>query len=164
MMIQKLRRMAERGFVPGINAVESSATLPQNFKSDACEAALSRFMCWMNFPRCDEFDESLPMCTSTCENLFRVCGSYSASHQWCGSMDVDVGWERRVHLNDNNTLITSNYFPGQPFKKNEFLPNSDVPKAVCTPSIKGASNKASSNSFVFLVFSSLSVFIWTNIL
>ncbi len=163
-MIQKFRRIALGGSVPDIKAVESSATLLQNFKSDACEAALSRFMCWMNFPRCDEFDESLPMCTSACENFFRVCGGYSASHQKCGSMDADVGWERLIHLNDTKTPITTNYFPGQPFKKNEFLPNSDVPKAVCTPSIKGASNKASSKNFVFLVFSSLSVLIWTNIL
>lgn len=162
-MIQKVRRIKVEGSVPIIQAGESSATLLQNFKSDACEAALSRYICWVNFPRCDEFDESLPMCMSACENFFRVCG-YSASCHMCGSMEADIGWERHVHLNGNETPITTNYFPGQPFKKNEFLPNSDVPKAVCTPSIKGASNKASTKIIVFFVVSSLSVFLWTNIL
>jgi hypothetical protein len=162
-MIQKVRRIELEEYVPIIQAVESSATVLQNLKSDDCEAALSRYMCWVNFPRCDEFDESLPMCVSACENFIRVCG-YSASYQMCGIMEADIGWERHVHLNGNETPITSDYFPGQPFKKNEFFPNSDVPKAVCTPSIKGASSKVSTKSLVFFLVSSLYVFLWTNVL
>ena len=32
------------------------------------------------------------------------------------------------------------FFPGQPFRRNEFYPRSNEPIAVCTPSIKGAAS------------------------
>ncbi len=35
------------------------------FRNKDCQEAYSRYMCWLNFPRCsDEFDQSLPMCQS----------------------------------------------------------------------------------------------------
>jgi len=106
----------------------------------ACQAAFTQYMCWINFPRCDEFEESLPTCQSACENFFRVCG-YSVDFLRCGSRNSGKEWSRSTKSGYNGTLYTPNFFPGQPFKSNEFIPNTDVPKAVCTPSIKGSSSK-----------------------
>ena len=77
-----------------------------------------RYMCWVNFPRCDErSEESLPMCESVCKNYLKVCG-YDHSLQQCSS--------------DRN-IQESLYFPGQLFVQN------DQRKQICTPSIKGSS-------------------------
>jgi hypothetical protein len=93
-----------------------------------CQEAYARYTCWLNFPRCDEFEESLPLCQSACENLFRVCNF--ETDLWRCETDV-------VHGDDEYDIRA--FFPGQPLAKNEFLPNSDgEPKAVCTPSIKGS--------------------------
>lgn len=32
-----------------------------------------RYTCWLIFPRCDKFEESLPLCQSACKNLLQVC-------------------------------------------------------------------------------------------
>ncbi|KAL9189140.1 hypothetical protein ACHAXT_011630 [Thalassiosira profunda] len=93
-----------------------------------CEEAFARYQCWLNFPRCSDLDESLPMCTSSCENLFRVCGL--ESDLWRCEEDV-------IDPEDDYDSFT--FFPGQPFVRNEFEPKSNNPVAVCTPSIKGAS-------------------------
>lgn len=78
----------------------------------------------MNFPRCDNFEESLPVCQSSCENFFQVC-NYKEDLWRCES-EIDT---------------TKTFFPGEPFKKNEYLPKSkDEPKIVCTPSIKGSAS------------------------
>ena len=97
------------------------------YENKDCEEAFARYSCWLNFPRCDEFDESLPLCQSACENLFRVCKF--ESDLWRCEADVVHG--------DSEYDIRA-LFPGQPFKKNEFENNDGRPKAVCTPSIKGS--------------------------
>ena len=74
----------------------------------------------MNGPyRCDEFQESLPMCRSVCENFFRVCG-YDSKLWQCDAVQRGA-----------NEL-----FPGQPFKRNEFVAKTNDELGVCTPSIK----------------------------
>mmetsp|Transcript_11296 Transcript_11296/g.20728 ORF Transcript_11296/g.20728 Transcript_11296/m.20728 type:complete len:259 (+) Transcript_11296:128-904(+) len=99
------------------------------FRNKDCQEAYARYTCWLNFPRCsDEFDESLPMCQSVCENLFRVCGFAS-----------DI-WRCEADIVDGEDEDTRAFFPGQPFVRNEFQPKSNDPKAVCTPSIKGAAS------------------------
>ena len=101
-------------------------------KNKDCQEAYARYSCWLNFPRCDEFEESLPLCQSACENLFRVCGF--ATDIW--RCDVNV-----VDGEEDGGEDTRAFFPGQPFQKNEFYPKrSGDPKAVCTPSIKGSAH------------------------
>ncbi|KAL7443646.1 hypothetical protein ACHAXH_009505, partial [Discostella pseudostelligera] len=92
------------------------------YQNKDCQDAYARYTCWINFPRCsDDTGESLPVCQSVCENLFRVCGF--ASEIWRCEMDVVDG---------EDAYDIRAFFPGQPFKKN------DERTAVCTPSIKGA--------------------------
>ena len=43
------------------------------FKNKDCQEAYGRYMCWLNFPRCNDFQESLGLCQSVCQNLFRFC-------------------------------------------------------------------------------------------
>ena len=83
-------------------------------------------MCWLNFPRCNDFQESLGLCQSVCENLFRVCGF--ASDLWRCETDVIDGEDEDVRA----------FFPGQPFIRNEYHSKTKEPLAVCTPAIKGA--------------------------
>jgi hypothetical protein len=100
------------------------------YKNKDCQEAFARYTCWLNFPRCDENDESLPLCQSACENLFRVCRM--ESDLWRCETDV-------VHGDDEYDV--RGFFPGQPFRENEFIPKSDgEPRGVCTPSIKGSAS------------------------
>ena len=91
-----------------------------------CQDAYAAYVCWLNFPRCDEFQESLPICQSACENMFRVCG-FEKDLWRC---DEDV-------IDGNDEWSLRSFFPGQPFRKNEFE-RGGVPVAVCTPSIRGS--------------------------
>jgi hypothetical protein len=99
------------------------------FQNDDCQEAYARYTCWMNFPRCsDDFNESLPLCQSACENMFRVCGF--ASDIWrCQAVVVD----------GDEKYDAKAFFPGQPFARN----SDSEAKAVCTPSIKGAGSSRS---------------------
>ena len=47
-----------------------------------CSQAYMNFFCFLNFPRCDEYENSLILCKSVCENYFISCGY---SERWrCG--------------------------------------------------------------------------------
>lgn len=97
------------------------------YQNKDCQEAFARYSCWLNFPRCDEFFEnSLPLCQSACENFFRACKF--ETDLWRCEADVVHG--------DNEYDIRA-YFPGQPFTKNAFVPKSNTPLPICTPSIKG---------------------------
>ena len=73
------------------------------FQNDDCQEAYASYTCWMNFPRCSvDFNESLPMCQSACENMFRVCGF---------ALDI---W--RCQAGDEKYDANA-FFPGQPFAR-----------------------------------------------
>jgi hypothetical protein len=96
--------------------------------------AYKRYFCWVNFPRCDEFEETLPMCQSACENFFRVCG-YEEDLWMCDNIIdnvQEIGSKTKTSDKDEGRP----YFPGEPFKKNEYE-RRKVPKEICTPSIRG---------------------------
>mmetsp|Transcript_25604 Transcript_25604/g.40203 ORF Transcript_25604/g.40203 Transcript_25604/m.40203 type:complete len:247 (-) Transcript_25604:49-789(-) len=100
------------------------------FRNKDCQDAYTAYICWLNFPRCDEFQESMPLCQSACENMFRVCGF--EQDLWRCDEDIVDGadeWDMRA------------FFPGQPFRKNEFERKGE-PIAVCTPSIRGSASKS----------------------
>ena len=43
------------------------------FRNKDCQDAYAAYTCWLNFPRCDEFQETFPLRQSAFENMFRVC-------------------------------------------------------------------------------------------
>lgn len=91
----------------------------------------------------DELEDSLPLCQSVCENFFRVCG-YEEDLWRCSSTLDEVSPEIQSDV--------ETFFPGAPFKKNEYLPRTkSKPKIVCTPSIKGAAQVGSRLSSVILI-------------
>lgn len=111
-----------------------------------CENAFRNFMCWLNFPRCDDSGSSLAMCRSTCENFFRACrvpldlwrcyeprfyGGRAAE----GTQD-DVFLDRA-----GNPAYTRALLPGLPFAANEY-DEAGAPVTVCTPSLKNGAGAA----------------------
>ena len=53
---------------------DSGGSVKSRFSDDDCVNAYRNFMCYMNFPRCNDAGESLLLCRSVCENFFRACG------------------------------------------------------------------------------------------
>ncbi|KAL7430155.1 hypothetical protein ACHAXM_002056 [Skeletonema potamos] len=98
------------------------------FQNKDCQDAFAAYTCWLNFPRCDGYQSSLPLCVSTCENMFRVCGF--EQDLWPCYEDI---------IDGEDEWNTKAFFPGQPFRTNEFE-SGGQPKEVCTPSIKGAAS------------------------
>lgn len=96
-----------------------------------CAEAYRRYMCWANFPRCDEEGRSLPMCTSVCENFLRSCRAGRELKRLCHP-------EKEVGTESNGESASQLLLPGGPFVRNEYLPRSREPSPVCTPSIRGA--------------------------
>ncbi|GBG23797.1 Glyoxysomal processing protease, glyoxysomal [Hondaea fermentalgiana] len=119
-----------------------------NFMNE-CAQAYRNFFCWANFPRCDEEDKSLMMCRSVCENYFKACGY--AEEMWrCESSALlngigledpllfKEGLELDVEGYDENgtQYFLRSFFPGQPFRANQFEEDEETPIVVCTPSLK----------------------------
>ena len=48
-----------------------------------CEMAFRNYFCFLNFPRCDDENKTLPMCRSACINLMKAC-KYSTDFWRCG--------------------------------------------------------------------------------
>jgi hypothetical protein len=87
------------------------------------------------------------MCQSACENFFRVCG-YDEELWRCNVLIDGNNYFDAIETNSNNKKNgkdntelerdVSDYFPGQPFKRNEYVSRrTGEPHLVCTPSIKG---------------------------
>lgn len=125
-----------------------------------CELAFEKYFCWLNFPRCDDFDRSLIMCRSACENYFISCGQ--PGDLWrCGESkyhNEQFNRPEEPQKNDETDkmdLFVREYFPGQPFRDRELdyekgWQNSTPidlalnegegwhPIVVCTPSLRDA--------------------------
>ena len=143
-MIRKKDRWVEDSVTNAVEARKQEG--PRHYRGNDCQEAFARYQCWLNFPRCSDVEETLQMCTSACENLFRVCGF--KSDLWRCEEDV-------IDPEDDYDSFT--FFPGQPFVRNEFQPKSNEPVAVCTPSIKGASPPRYGGRLPFVLAASLSV-------
>lgn len=115
------------------------ADVVQRFKSnDDCMSAYRNFVCWLNFPRCDEQQASMLLCRSVCENFVRAC-KYSADMSRCYNYENFGGKEVEPDtLVDDQGLpiYLRAWFPGQPFHDNQFGSGESV-LPVCTPSIPG---------------------------
>jgi hypothetical protein len=116
-----------------------------------CEYAYKRYMCYLNFPRCDDEGKSLILCRSVCENYANACGipkdlNRCGPNEWMGADKPEI-----PELNPEtkeNTLFIRGIWPGWPFRdymelgwQNDEQGNyvmSFEPVVRCTPSIKGA--------------------------
>lgn len=123
-----------------------------------CSRAYKNFFCYANFPRCDEFLNSLPLCVSVCENYFYNCG-YSQEMYRCGPSVWANGYEpeKPTFDEDGKPTFLRSFMPGQPFIKNLFNDDGD-PLAVCTPSLISPANSLRKRNIILLVFGFLLLF------
>lgn len=124
----------EYGVVGGIE--------PRFHRNADCRNAYKNYFCWINFPRCDGYEQSLMTCRSSCENFFRVCG-YERDLWRCGPSKYFNGYTPETGK------VTRDYFPGQPFR------DYDPGRQTCTPSIEGAASRGASPSALLLVLTAL---------
>eukprot|EP00622_Pseudochattonella_farcimen_P004962 FR740485.1.p1 GENE.FR740485.1~~FR740485.1.p1 ORF type:complete len:216 (+),score=11.38 FR740485.1:59-649(+) len=61
--------------------------IPRFFQSKDCKNAYKALVCWINFPRCDQFGNSLAVCRTGCENFFKTC-LYEEDLWRCGRHDL----------------------------------------------------------------------------
>lgn len=136
---------------------------PRFKKHKDCYDAYKAYMCWANFPRCDDRGRSLPMCTSVCLNFFKACG-YELDMVRCGPSEYFNGYEpEKPHPETKQYL--RDFMPGQPFRENEFtkkrqpgIPR-NTPIPVCTPSIKNSGAVVKPNPWTFAMGSLITILI-----
>lgn len=128
-----------------------------------CQNAFKNFFCYINFPRCDPArDLTLPTCRSVCENFFKSCG-YAKDLWRCGRSKYFNGYAPESPIVDisGNVSYLRDYFPGQPFRKNEFNKAGHT-IAICTPSILGSaygSRLNVYNTMALMVFTLVTIII-----
>ena len=141
------------------NATEFLKDKGQGTDLTDCEKAYRRFMCYINFPRCDAEGKSLIMCRSVCENYFRACG-YNEDMWRCGDYALLGAKEAEVPVQNKTTgqydVYYNGMFPGLPYRDIEWEEAPDhergrVPLPVCTPSIDGGAVHSSSLNFFAVV-------------
>jgi len=101
------------------------------FKNKACQTAFARYMCYMNFPRCDPTGASLLMCRSVCENYFKAC-NFPVEMARCGPAKYLGGSsvEPMFEVDDDGLPVYQRaWWPGLPF--------ADFEPGGCTPGIPG---------------------------
>lgn len=107
-----------------------------------CEKSFRRYICYLNFPRCDAEKNSLIMCRSVCENYMRACQIPSYLHR-CGDAIYMYDSSPEPPTQDENTLEFDIFFrapfPGSPFRDYEEDDSTDPVTVIpaCTPSVKG---------------------------
>ena len=107
-----------------------------------CEKSFRRYMCYLNFPRCDDEKNSLIMCRSVCENYMRACQIPQWLHR-CGEAKYMYDSTPEKPNQNPNTLKFDMYyrapFPGAPFRDYEEDDSVDPVRVIprCTPSVKG---------------------------
>ena len=69
-----------------------------------CEISYERFMCYYNFPRCDEEDRSLILCRSVCENYFMAC-NYPQDMWRCGPSKWNGATGPETPVQDEKTVF-----------------------------------------------------------
>lgn len=118
----------------GVNEHGHKKEIQPRFRdNDDCKYAYIKYMCWINFPRCDETENSLLTCKSSCENFFKSC-NYEQKLWRCGKSMWFNGYRPEpptyVDNPDDDEECTEefygkpqcletfkrDYFPGQPFK------------------------------------------------
>ena len=141
-----------------------------------CEKAYKHYMCYLNFPRCDDEGKSLVLCRSVCENYANACHIHESlsrcgPNEFLGSYD---GAEVPI-LNEESkefSLFIRGVWPGWPFRdymERGLVTQSDgtvvleeEPVIRCTPSIKGVGGTIELHmaSIIICVVMHLALFFW----
>ena len=121
-------------------ALETIANKPHLFAANLdCQEAYKPYICYVNFPRCDENELSLPVCSSVCENFMRACGmDKELRRSFCEAGDHPrPSAAAAVTRGDKGEELppVTTAFPGQPFVENKWKGRGQ-PDIVCTPSVK----------------------------
>eukprot|EP00943_MAST-04B_sp_MAST-4B-sp1_P002752 g2752.t1 len=131
-----------------------------------CEYAYKHYMCYLNFPRCDDEGKSLVLCRSVCENYANAC-HISDDLNRCGPNQFLGAQEAEVPTLDEETKEFTKFkngvYPGWPFRdymERGFVTQNDgsivlseEPVIRCTPSIKGVGGSIVIHSVpIFLCF------------
>lgn len=114
-------------------------------KNTECQEAYKSYFCYINFPRCDEAQNSLRLCRSACESFFRACrypkadaqGNLSNGMWRCGAEQYDGGYTAEVSTQLDSAglpIYQRAPFPGLPY-------SSSAPGA-CTPGVAGGAASA----------------------
>ena len=83
-----------------------------------CELAFRNYFCYLNFPRCDDENKSLPMCQSACINLMKAC-KYGYEMMRCGPSEFhnDYFGQAETPALDSEqgtySVFYRDFFPGQ---------------------------------------------------
>lgn len=58
----------------GVNEHGHNVEIKERFDGNSdCQNSYKNYMCYLNFPRCDQEGRSLIMCRTTCKNYFKSC-------------------------------------------------------------------------------------------
>ncbi|ETV65358.1 hypothetical protein H257_17890 [Aphanomyces astaci] len=129
--------------------------VPRYTENKDCQDAFRNYMCWLNFPRCDDAGRSLVLCRSVCENFFKAC--MQPKDLWrCGQPQYVDGYTAEISTSANMAGVLQYYrapFPGSPFRDNAFTADKLEALAVCTPSLLNAASRVSCSSLVVCVLS-----------
>lgn len=80
----------------------STEIIPRFFQSPDCKRAYKAYACWLNFPRCDKFGNSLSMCKTACHNFFKSC-MYEEELWRCDMQEQGIYQKAKEPLYDLNT-------------------------------------------------------------
>jgi hypothetical protein len=117
---------------------DRGAPVPRFSHNQDCQDAYRNYLCWSNFPSCDEKGESMPLCRSVCENMMIAC-QYESDLWRCGESEYFNGYgPEDPTIVDGVLRYLRDFFPGQPFVSNQFESSRGKdPIPVCTPSLDG---------------------------
>ncbi|CAN0246492.1 unnamed protein product, partial [Discosporangium mesarthrocarpum] len=87
-----------------------------------CQRSYKAYMCYINFPRCDDEGESTVTCRSACENLMVAC--QNQKDLWrCGESEYFNGYEAEDPAYDDsgNPVYRRDFFPGKEERERGYL-------------------------------------------
>ena len=105
-----------------------------------CQNAYKNFLCYMNFPRCNDAGESLMLCRSVCENFFQAC-KYESFLNRCYNPEYYGATDPEPETITDELglpIYMRAHLPGQPFRDILIDEESKDMLVVCTPSIPGS--------------------------
>lgn len=132
--------------------------------NDDCAAAYKNFLCYMNFPRCDDTGGSLAICRTVCQNYFRACKIIEDLQRCDNPEYYGAKYQEADDVLDNAgvSIYSRYFFPGMPFvdikyeRKPQFIEGTlgqalTPLLTVCTPSIPGGSISSSPELLVIVI-------------
>lgn len=114
-------------------------TIERFTDNNDCQNAYKSFLCYMNFPRCNDAGDSLMLCRSVCENFFRACKYESFLNrcynpEYYGAVDPEP---ETITDELGLPIYMRAHLPGQPFRDILIDEESENMLIVCTPSVPG---------------------------